>query len=41
MMVQACNFGTWEVETGSSEIQGHPQLDREFKASPDYKSSYL
>lgn len=25
-----CNLNTWKVETGASEIQGHPQIHSEF-----------
>lgn len=30
------NRGTWEVEAGGSQVQGHPQLHNEFEASLAY-----
>lgn len=31
--VSVCGHSTWEVEAAQPEIQGHPQLYLEFKAS--------
>lgn len=39
--VHACNSNTQEVEGGGSEVQGHPQLHSEFKASLGYIKPYL
>lgn len=38
VVVQACNSST---EVGGTEVQGHPQLHHEFKASLDHMISYL
>ena len=35
LVVHTCNSNTWEVEAGGSEVQGHPWLHSEFKASPE------
>lgn len=32
-MTHACNSSTGELESGGSEKQGHPWLQREFEAS--------
>lgn len=39
MMAHACNPSIQEVETGESEIQGHPQLQCKFKAIQCYPGS--
>ena len=36
MMVLTCNHSTWKVEARRSEVQGQPQLQREFQASQGY-----
>lgn len=34
-----CNYGTWEVKTGESEVQGHTWLHCEFWASMDIRDT--
>ena len=35
-VVHICSPSTWEVETGGSEVQGHPLLLSEFEASLEF-----
>lgn len=37
--MHACNLSTLEVEAEKSEVQDHPQLHSEFKASLGYMRS--
>lgn len=39
VMMHACNLSTLEVEAEKSEVQDHPQLHSEFKASLGYMKS--
>jgi hypothetical protein len=41
MAVSICHAPTQDVEAGGSEIQGHPQLRNEFKASLEKFFSFL
>lgn len=41
IVVYTCNLNTREVETGGSELQGHPWLHREFKTSLGYRGPCL
>lgn len=34
--MQACNYSTWELEEGGSEVQNHSWLYREFEASMEF-----
>ena len=36
VVLYACDPSTWEVETGGSEVQGHPLLLSEFEASLEF-----
>lgn len=41
MAVYICNPSVQEAEAGESDVYGHSQLHNKFKASLNYKKSFL